>query len=455
MNKKSVRANIILTLEKIHGGQSLSVLLDTLLNSLADNEKAFAHELLLGTLRQWHALNRIGESLIKDTPSDVAIICTFNMGLYELLYMNTPDYAVINETLNALKSLDKSYGVGLINAILRKVANNKDKFLKKVNKNHSLPNWLAKQLKHDWAEYYETLGQSLRQPAPIFLRPNAKFCTLYEYSQLLNDNHINHNIVELGFLDKKSVQLLDNVKIPNLPKFKDGFVSVQDKNAQLSGYLLDEVLSKKLFNELEVNNKPVSILDACCAPAGKTAHLLEIFATYDKNSSQDFILTAMDNDSERLARVPDNLNRLQLLNDKVKIVCDDACTFKADTPFDVILLDAPCTATGVIRRHPDIGLLRSENDVVQTVKLQAEILNNLWKNLADGGYLLYVTCSLLKDENENQLTSFLKSHHNAKAVEFELTLPNQIKREIGYQCLPLNNDDGDGFYYALLQKNNG
>lgn len=444
--KLSVRANIILTLEKINQGHSLSFLFDKLFNCVKDNEKAFAHELLFGTLRQWHALSRIGESLIKEPPTDMGLASALNMGLYEMLYMHTPDYAIISETLNALKAVNKNYGTGFINAILRKVADNKDKFAKKVTKNHSLPNWLAKQIKQDWGKdsggYYDILGQALRQSVFIFLRPNSKFCTLEEYSTLLKQSHIKHNVVELGFSNKKCIQLLNNIKIPSLPKFKDGFVSVQDKNAQLSGYLLNELAIKHF-----ANHQVIKLLDACAAPAGKTAHLLEIL-----HNQQNVTVTAMDNNIERLAIVPGNLNRLQLLSDKVVCVCEDACTFKAKSPFDVILLDAPCTATGVIRRHPDIGLLRTQNDVTQTVQLQENILNNLWQNLAVGGYLLYVTCSILKDENERQIIQFLNTHFNAKAVAFELTLPNQIKQKVGYQCLPLDNNDGDGFYYALLQK---
>ena len=146
-----------------------------------------------------------------------------------------------------------------------------------------------------------------------------------------------------------------------------------------------------------------------------------------------------------------NLERLQLSADNVSLVCDDATTFTA-LPFDVIVLDAPCTATGVIRRHPDIALLRTQNDVMQTVDLQAKILANCWQNLAKNGVLLYVTCSVLKAENETQIGSFLAKNDDAKVIDFTLNLPNQIKRDVGYQCLPLNENDGDGFYYALLQK---
>ena len=438
MNKNlPVRANIILTLEKINQGQSLALLLDDLLTAVKDNEKGFAHELLLGTLRHWHAISRIGESLIKQPPTDIGITCALNMGLYELLYMNTPDYAIINETLNAVKSLNKNYGVGLINAILRKVADKKEKFAKKVNKNHSLPNWLAKELKQDWGEYYESLGQNLRKTAPIFLRVNGKFSTLTYYASLLNSANIAHEILPLGVADERVIKLTTSKKVQSLPHFQDGFVSVQDRHAQLCGHIL------KALNL----PKNLRLLDACTAPGGKLAQMLEL--------SNDVFhvehITALDNDEKRLNRVHDNLARLQLV-DKADVICADGTSYRTDMPFDVIVLDAPCSATGVIRRHPDIALLRTEQDVAQTVALQAKILQNLWQNLAVGGHLLYITCSLLKVENELQMKNFLANTPTAKTVDFELTLPNQIKQAVGYQCLPLNDDDGDGFYYALLQK---
>lgn len=435
--KLSVRANIILTLEKIHQGQSLSFLLDGVLNVMQDNERGFAHELLLGTLRQWHAISRIGESLIKTPPSDVGISCALNMGIYELLYMNTPAYAAINETLNAVKELDKGYGVGLINAILRKVAANPEKFAKKVAKNHSLPNWLAKQLKNDWGVYYEPIGQTLRQAAPVFLRVNPKRTTLDEYAKQLTDIGIAHDILPLGVGDERVIKLNDGVKITTLSNFADGFVSVQDRHAQLCGHILAT---------LDLPNG-LTVLDACTAPGGKLAQMLELAG--DRFHVEHII--ALDNDEKRLSRVHENLRRLSL-SDGVQVVCADGRTYQSDAPFDVIVLDAPCTATGVIRRHPDIALLRDEQDVAQTVQLQAEILDNLWQSLAVDGYLLYVTCSLLKDENERQLLQFLSSHSDAKVVDFALTLSNQIPQAVGYQCLPLSGDDGDGFYYGLLQK---
>lgn len=434
----SSRAKVIATLEKIVQGQSLAHLLEPLLNSVSLQDKGFVHELLLGTLRQWHALNRIGERLIENPVSDVGVLAGLNTGLYQLLYMDIPDYASISETVEAVKQLDKGHGAGLINAILRKVQKNPQKYRKKIDKNHSLPNWLAKQLKQDWAEQYAELGQILRQPAPIFLRVNEKFCTVAEYSTLLQQQQIQHEIIELGIDNAQTIRLLDNLKIQDLPNFADGWCSVQDSHAQLSAHILQQVIP---------NTCNTTILDACSAPGGKTAHLLEMLQVKH--------LTALDNDEKRLQRVRQNLQRLQLLADNVSIICADATTYQTSSKFDVILLDAPCTATGVIRRHPDIGLLRKPDDVMQTVTLQEKILSNLWQQLAPNGYLLYVTCSLLKAENEQQMTQFIEKNPDVVVVDFKLNYHqqfNQFKQKIGWQCLPLTPQDGDGFYYALLHK---
>lgn len=446
ISKLSTRAKVIQTLEKIQQGESLASLLEPLLNQVAEKDKGFTHELLLGTLRQWWALSRIGESLIENEVTDKGVWAALNIGLYQLLYMNIPDYASINDTVEAIKQLDKGYGAGLINAILRKVQKNPAKFAKKIEKNHSLPNWLAKQLKQDWNEQYSELGQALRHSAPIFLRVNRQFTTIDDYAKLLESEGIGFEIVPIGFGNAQTIRLTENVKISELPYFNDGWVSVQDLHAQLSAYILASLDSPK----------SLKLLDACTAPGGKLAHLLEMFHVKQFSSKdsnlKDFNIVALDNDEKRLKRVSENLERLHLQDENVKLVCDDATTFKCNEKFDVIVLDAPCTATGVIRRHPDIALLRQETDVTQTVELQAKILANCWDNLAPNGYLLYITCSVLKAENEQQIASFLAKHGNAKVVDFTLTLPNQIKNGIGYQCLPLDEQGGDGFFYALLRK---
>ncbi len=433
----SSRAKIIAVLEAVQSGMSLSLCFSELLSVTDEADRGFTHELLYGTLRQWWALSRIGESLIEREVTDKGVVAALNIGLYQLLYMNTPDYAAINDTVEALKTLDKSYGVGLVNAILRKVQKSPEKFYKKVNKNHSLPNWLAKQLKMDWAACYAELGVSLRTPAPIYLRVNVRKTTLTDYAKALDAAGIGFTLVALGLDDLLTIRLADGVRVVDLPHFYDGYVMVQDASAQLSGYLLEGVLKAK---------PDARVLDMCCAPGGKTTHLLERF--HMKH------LTALDSEAARMQRVHENLARLGLpaAGTMLDVVVADGTSWQSDAPFDVILLDAPCTATGVIRRHPDIALLRSESDVAQTVKLQAKILHNAWQQLKVGGSLLYVTCSLLKAENEAQISAFMAAHSDAKVVGFSLNLPHQFRQSVGYQCLPLSSDAADGFYYAMLTK---
>lgn len=435
-HKLSYRAKVILVIEEILNGKSLSELLDPLLESTEMSSRGFVHELLLGTLRQWWALSRISESLIENPVTDQGVQAAINIGLYQLIYMNIPEYAAINDTVEALKQLDKGYGTGLVNAILRKTQKSKAKFTKKVNKNHSLPNWLAKHLKQDWGEYYDELGSALRFAAPIFLRVNTRFSDNASYCQILDEHHIQHSVVSLGYNQAQAIRLDGGVRIGELPYFDEGWVSVQDAHAQLAGFLLAPTLQSQGSHQ--------SVLDMCCAPGGKTTHLLEMF--HMKH------LTAIDGDRIRLKRVHENISRLKLDTKDISVVHADGTSWRSDQYFDVILLDAPCTATGVLRRHPDIGLLRQEQDITTTVNLQRSILDNLWSQLKVGGVLLYVTCSILKAENERQIIDFLKANNDANAMPFDLSLPHQIKQQVGYQCLPLDTKGGDGFYYALLTK---
>lgn len=437
INKKTLssRAKSILVIEEILNGNSLSSLLDMTLSAINETDRGFFHELLVGTLRHWHALARISESLLDKEVSDQSLLVAIHVGLYQMLYMNTPDYAAINDTVEAVKQLDKGYGASLVNAILRKVQKTPAKFAKKVHKNHSLPNWLARELKQNWSEYYDELGQALRTCAAVFLRINERQCSVEQYSGILTQHQIAHQIVKLGIDDKQTIRLDEQIRIVDLPHFQEGWLMVQDLHAQLSAHLLEKLAKNQMSGR---------VLDLCAAPGGKTTHLLEKFHMEQ--------LLAIDNDEKRLLRVQENLDRLRLNDMAVQTLVADARSWQADKPYDVIVLDAPCTATGVIRRHPDIGLLRTEDDVRQTCQLQKQILNNAWQQLQVGGVLLYITCSILKAENEHQLLDFLNVNTDAKPLPFTLDLPNQIKQQVGYQCLPLDTQGGDGFYYAALQK---
>ncbi|KRG33348.1 transcription antitermination factor NusB [Psychrobacter sp. P11G3] len=502
----SVRVRVIRTLLAIQNGQSLSSVLDPLLNSLHDGDKGFAHALLLTTLRQWHALARLLDSLADNPIDEVEVRTTIQVGLVQLLYLEVADHAAIHETVEAAKEIEFAHSTGLVNAILRKVAKNPSKFRKKCDKKHSLPNWLAYQLKQDWSEQYDELTQGLRQAAPMFLRVNSAVTSVEDYQHALDGTEIDADIVELttGFkvasssesatsttLSTKGLRLHQSTAVNALPDFALGTASVQDMHAQLAAPIINKALMAKLSAEksdTENTNNELHILDACAAPGGKLAHWLELISANDESSlfhvkqdnnqispetspvTTDIKVTAIDNEAPRIERIRENLQRLNLSQHDLQkaeksvalnIVCADATRWqhgknkKAATNepvFDAILLDSPCTATGVIRRHPDISILRTEEDIEQTALLQADILHNLWPQLKAGGYLLYVTCSILKQENVEQMQDFITHHNDAVVIEFTEDCNWGIEQAIGRQCLPIDSASGDGFYYALLQK---
>lgn len=491
---QNVRVAVINTLLSIQQGQSLSGLLDPLLNRLNGDDKGFAHALLLTTLRHWYATERLLDSLADNPIDEIEVRTTIQVGITQLLYLNVADHAAIHETVEAVKHIDLARASGLVNAILRKVAKNPNKFRKKANKNHSLPNWLAQQLKADWREQYDVLTQSLRQSAPMFLRVNPLQSDSESYLAQLIEEEIVAELVSLetsiktGTADESVaikqplIELIDSVPVSRLPEFEEGIASVQDAHAQLAAPIIQGLLENKLSNSKGLDS--IRLLDACAAPGGKLAHWLELLGNQEQqqtglfhvkqaddqnNSISKVELTAIDNEASRITRIFENLERLQLpapiVNSKLHldIECVDATRWQAqsdntdaDSGFDAILLDAPCTATGVIRRHPDITLLRHQEDVQHTAQLQEQILDNLWPQLKPGGYLLYVTCSILKQENVEQMQAFLTRHKDAVAVAFDEEQTNWgIEQVIGRQCLPLDEvtqAGGDGFYYAVLRK---
>ena len=476
LQKGSVRARVLRTLLLIQAGHSLSSVLDPLLSRLPDVDRSFAHALLLTTLRHWHATARLVDSLSDNPIDEMPVRASIQLGITQLLYLEVADHAAINETVEAVKEIDYARASALTNAILRKVAKNPNKFRKKCNKNHSLPNWLAQQLKQDWQPQYDVLTQALRHSAPIFLRVNTAVTDTDRYHAALSDAEIDSTVVTLNTalanaetqdtapMPVSALRLQQSVSISSLSDFESGAVSVQDLHAQLAAPILQHALAA------HTATAPVRLLDACAAPGGKLAHWANLLQSDNKAfhvkqdteaqtiSPADIHITAIDNEASRIGRVEDNLARLvyqhtEAATPKIDIVCADATTWQAAEPrFDAILLDAPCTATGVIRRHPDIGLLRQETDVAQTVALQAKILDNLWSQLNAGGYLLYVTCSILKQENVEQMQHFISTHSDARAIEFSDSCDWGMAQAIGRQCLPLDTDGGDGFYYALLQK---
>lgn len=441
----NLRARAIELLQQVSDGESLNQILPQAIENTPAKDKGLLNELVMGTLRHWFALDAQIKPMLSKPLIDSRVHIALLLGLYQLLQTRIPAHAAISETVEAIKQLKLDKASGLVNALLRRATREMETMDTQFMANHALPAWLYKQLKKDWPQQAGHIAQNLRNAAPLTLRINSREGKRDDYLVELKEWDIDASACKIS---DDGIILQQSVPIVELPGYHQGWFSVQDEHAQLCAQFSGDL-----------NNKRV--LDACAAPGGKTAHLLE------KNTPA--LLVAIDNDKNRLKRVYENLERLQLDGPHVQVINADAATWQAGVLpdhglFDHIVLDAPCTATGVIRRHPDIRLLRQQSDVQQTVELQAELLDHLWQQLSVGGTFLYVTCSILKQENHQQIAAFLKRTANAQLVPLELeqlqqdeTLldlqPNLIEGQpiIGLQLLP-QQQGGDGFYFAKLQK---
>lgn len=423
----NLRAQVVKTLLAVQNGQSLASVLNQHINIVSERDRGLYHELTLGCLRQWHALKAITLPLLTKPLENEAVESCLYLGLYQILCTRVPAHAAISETVTAAKQLGYEPLSGLVNAILRRVSRETEEFNVALNQAHGLPSWLFKRLKKDWGEQLPEISYELKQIAPLTLRVNVNQVSRAEYLEILEEEGFEARACEIS---EVGIVLEQNVHIPNLPGFEEGGFSVQDEHAQLCATLLPNLEGK-------------IVVDACAAPGGKTAHILEKYSPKK--------LYAIDQDAKRLVRVAENLERLAL-NEyaDVEILKADASTWTAPEPIDCIVLDAPCSAIGVIRRHPDIRLLRHSTDIPKTVALQKEILNNMWQQLKEGGTMLYITCSILKAENEQQMVDFFANHADASEVKIDAEWG--IEQIHGRQLLP-ENDRGDGFYYCRIQKN--
>ena len=422
----NLRAQVIRTLLAVQQGQSLASILPVHLSKVAERDRALFHELVLGTLRQWYALKSITlPLLVKPLNNETVETCLY-VGLYQVLCTRVASHAAISETVTAAKQLGYEALSGVVNAILRRVSRETSEFQTALAQAHGLPSWLYKRLKKDWPEQLEQLTNTLKQTAPLTLRVNTRQISRDGYLEILQEQEI---AAEACTVSAVGIVMLQNVHIPDLPGFDEGVFSVQDEHAQLCAMLLPNLDGKV-------------VVDACAAPGGKTAHLLEKF--------QPKKLIALDQDAKRLLRVSENLERLQLNQEaQVEILAADATTWNASEAVDCIVLDAPCSAIGVLRRHPDIRLLRQSGDIQQTVALQQQILQQMWQQLKVGGTLLYITCSVLNAENEQQMQQFFAEHQNAKEVKIDANWG--ITQLYGRQLLP-QEGRGDGFYYCRIEK---
>ncbi|MEO5703308.1 MAG: 16S rRNA (cytosine(967)-C(5))-methyltransferase RsmB [Gammaproteobacteria bacterium] len=394
--------------------------------------RGLAQEMCYGVLR-WHLrLEALASSLLKSPLKDIDVHSLLLLGLYQLIYMRVAPHAAVDLTVAATQALGKAWAKGLVNAVLRSYLRNSASLQEQLDQfevsTYAHPGWLLDALKADWPLQWQTIAAANNQRPPLDLRVNAQKISRADYLQRLASADIAATALPFA---PCGVRLEKPQAVESLPGFVEGLISVQDGAAQLAAPLLD----------LQAGQH---VLDACAAPGGKTCHILE--------HQPGVELQALDNKARRVKLVQQNLDRLQL---SARLTVGDA-SHPADwwdsIQFDRILLDAPCSATGVIRRHPDIKLLRRASDIDALARLQAQLLATLWPLLKSGGMLLYVTCSVLQRENEQQMRDFTTAHSDARPESIKFPWRQNAPTDaLGQQILP-GEEGMDGFYYARLRK---
>ncbi|HEV8644209.1 MAG TPA: 16S rRNA (cytosine(967)-C(5))-methyltransferase RsmB [Burkholderiales bacterium] len=411
------------TVAAVLSGRSLNHALDAAwkrAHALTRAERGAIQDLSYGTLRYLGRLRAVLSQLVPRQVENPELQTLLLVALYQLEYSDAAPYAVVDHAVECAAQIGGRHVKAFVNAVLRNFQRGRAALLKEADSTdagrYSYPAWWIERLRRDFPSEAQNILVTGNTHPPMTLRVNRRRGTPQEYLLELERAGLGARLLEDGALT-----LLRPVPVEQLPRFDQGVVSVQDSGAQFAACLLD--LSDGM-----------RVLDACAAPGGKTAHVLEL---------TDVDMTALDADPARLKRVSSNLERLGL---NARVACADAAEIEAwwdNRPFDRVLLDAPCSASGVVRRHPDIKWLRQPGDVRRFAEQQQRLLEALWKVLGHGGKLLYVTCSIFMEENQETISGFAARHPDARVLG---AMP-------GRDGLLLPDNEHDGFYYALLQKN--
>ncbi|MFT0624736.1 16S rRNA (cytosine(967)-C(5))-methyltransferase RsmB [Ectopseudomonas guguanensis] len=416
----------------LSGKASLGSSLPPQLDKVEHHDRALAQDLAFGAARWQPRLQLLADKLLEKPfkAADKDVEALLLIGLYQLLHSRIPEHAAIGETVGCAGALKKPWAKGLLNAVLRRAQREHEALFAELDRDPVLhtvhPRWLQKTLKAHWPEHWQAICAANNAHPPLILRVNRRHGSRDAYLEELRGAGF---AAEPCTFSRDGVRLLQPCDVTALPGFKEGRVSVQDEAAQLAADLLELAPGQR-------------VLDACAAPGGKTCHLLEVEPSLGE-------VVAVDLEAKRLARVRENLERLHLEATLIAADGRDTGAWWDGQPFQRILLDAPCSATGVIRRHPDIKLTRKPEDIPALAQLQGELLDALWPTLAPGGILLYATCSVLPTENSDTIAAFLSRTPDAQEVAIDGGFGLQPAH--GRQLLP-QLDGHDGFYYAKLIK---
>lgn len=389
-------------------------------HTLTRAERGAIQDLSYGTLRHLGRLRAVLSQLAPRQVENPELQTLLLVALYQLAYSEAAPYAVVDHAVECAARIGSLHVKAFVNAVLRNFLRGRTLLLAQADStdagHYSYPAWWIERVRRDFPSEAHNILETGNTHPPMTLRVNRRRTTPQEYLQELKRAGL-----DARMLDGGALTMLRPVPVEQLPGFGQGMVSVQDAGAQLAARLIDL-------------GEGMRVLDACAAPGGKTAHMLEL---------ADVDVTALDADPVRLERVRSNLERLGL---SAQVACADAAATEAwwdNRPFDRVLLDAPCTASGVVRRHPDIKWLRQPGDIGRFAEQQQRLLEALWKVLGRSGKLLYVTCSIFMEENHERIGGFAARHPDAQILG---AMP-------GRDGLLLPDNEHDGFYYALLQKN--
>jgi 16S rRNA (cytosine967-C5)-methyltransferase len=416
----------------LRSGRNLPDALEGPLSRVPERDRALAQAMAYGVMRWYWRLDWLLSQLL-NTPlkqRDMDIQASLMLGLYQQLEMRIPDHAAVAESVKLANQLKKTWAKSLLNGVLRNFQRQREDLLGRMESDpvarSAHPLWLLQQLQQDWPQDWESITDASNANPPMTLRVNPAQYDRNTYQGLLLENGIK---CEPARHTEYGLTLAQPVGVEQLPGFSRGAVSVQDAAAQLAAQILDAQPGER-------------VLDACAAPGGKTAHIMERQPAIAE-------VVALDISEERLHRLNENLNRLGLSATSRTGDAAQPIAWWDEQPFDRILLDAPCSASGVIRRHPDIKVLRRAEDLLQLTQTQAQILAALWPLLKPGGMLLYATCSVLQQENTQQLQRFLATQADARLTPIKADWGREQKA--GRQIFP-GEDGMDGFFYACIHK---
>lgn len=421
----------------LNGKASLNSSLPIQLDKVEARDRGFTQDLAFGTARWQPRLSALATKLLQKPfkAADADVEALLLVGLYQLLYTRVPAHAAIGETVGCADKLKKPWAKALLNAVLRRAQRESETLLAELEHDPVVrtahPRWLQKSLKAFWPQQWEAICAANNAHPPMILRVNRRHHSRDAYLDLLSEAGV---AAKACVYSQDGIVLDEALDVRSLPGFAEGWISVQDEAAQLAAELLELAPGQRM-------------LDACCAPGGKTCHILEVQPALAG-------VVAVDLEAKRLVRVRENLDRLGL--DAQLIAADgrDTQAWWDGKPFQRILLDAPCSATGVIRRHPDIKLTRQPEDIAALAQLQGELLDAMWQALEVGGILLYATCSTLPTENTEVIEAFLARTPGARELDIggQLGQPAAgLKQPHGRQLLAQEGGH-DGFYYAKLIK---